>query len=381
MDKRDTGKESGSNSHIIDIEEPYISLAKSMEASLEKLPTLSSKRCIYRVPPKLRKINEVAYTPLIVSIGPLHHGKVGLQAMEKQKRRYLQNFLRRTQKGLLDFVKKANEEEEEIRNCYAETIEFTSDEFVEMILVDVAFIIEVLWGSKYISMVEKNDPLFNNPWMIYDIICDLRLLENQLPFFVLNDLYNMANFQAFQPSFVDLTREYFKKTADKGFYLPETISSHANHLLDFQRKSLRPTKPRQPPKGTGGLDFIPCATKLNEAGVMFKTEKVSKNLFEVKFVEGVLQIPYLEIFDQTEGTLRNMVALEQCHYQQSYMSDYITFLDMLIDSPKDVELLARSGVIKHSLGNNEDVSNLFNKLSKEIGVNFKEYYLVEFMNN
>ena len=94
--------------------------------------------------PTLQKNNEEAYTPLTVSIGPLHRGKEGLQAMEKHKQRYLHNFLGWTQKGLVDFVKLIKEEEERINQCYAETIEFRSDEFVEMILVDTAFIIEVM---------------------------------------------------------------------------------------------------------------------------------------------------------------------------------------------------------------------------------------------
>lgn len=39
----------------------------------------------YRVAPKLRSVNEKAYTPQIVSVGPLHRGKLELQAMEDQK--------------------------------------------------------------------------------------------------------------------------------------------------------------------------------------------------------------------------------------------------------------------------------------------------------
>jgi hypothetical protein len=31
--------------------------------------------CIYKVPERLRELNEKAYTPRVVSIGPIHHGK------------------------------------------------------------------------------------------------------------------------------------------------------------------------------------------------------------------------------------------------------------------------------------------------------------------
>ena len=43
--------------------------------------------CLYRVPKQLRNVNEEAYTPKLVSIGPLHHGREELRDMEMQKLR------------------------------------------------------------------------------------------------------------------------------------------------------------------------------------------------------------------------------------------------------------------------------------------------------
>ncbi|CAL8121106.1 unnamed protein product [Prunus armeniaca] len=53
------------------------------------------KWCIYRVPSKLRKVNEAAYTPQLLSIGPFHHGKPELKDMETHKKIYYENFLAR----------------------------------------------------------------------------------------------------------------------------------------------------------------------------------------------------------------------------------------------------------------------------------------------
>lgn len=68
-----------------------------MEAMLEsvELP-LVSRCCIYKVPQKIRKLNEEAYTPSIVSIGPFHHADKRLESMEDLKLRYLKSFLERT---------------------------------------------------------------------------------------------------------------------------------------------------------------------------------------------------------------------------------------------------------------------------------------------
>ncbi|BBG95488.1 hypothetical protein Prudu_1167S000200 [Prunus dulcis] len=98
------------------------------------------------VPERLRRVSEKAYTPQVVSIGPLHHGKEGLKAMEDHKKRYLQDYIRRTRVSLADYVQKVKDQEAKLRSCYAETIQ--------------------------------------------DVWPDMRLLENQLPFFILEELFD-----------------------------------------------------------------------------------------------------------------------------------------------------------------------------------------------
>jgi len=52
-----------------------------MREELEILHPLLDDFCIYRVPMRFRVLNEKAYTPQVVSIGPLHHGREELKAM------------------------------------------------------------------------------------------------------------------------------------------------------------------------------------------------------------------------------------------------------------------------------------------------------------
>ena len=66
--------------HIIDIKEPDQNWCKC---------------CIYRVTINLRKVNEEAYTPPLISIGPFHYGRRDLNPMQEQKQRYSQYFLER----------------------------------------------------------------------------------------------------------------------------------------------------------------------------------------------------------------------------------------------------------------------------------------------
>jgi hypothetical protein len=87
--------------HDVDMENPYVLLANSLKEEFQSLSPLFSSECsIYRVPERLLHVKENAYTPKVVSIGPLHHGKEGLKAMEAHKKRYLQNFIERTNESL-----------------------------------------------------------------------------------------------------------------------------------------------------------------------------------------------------------------------------------------------------------------------------------------
>ncbi|PQQ15831.1 UPF0481 protein [Prunus yedoensis var. nudiflora] len=127
-----------------DIENPCDRFVLSMCKELDSLSPLYPLRCIYRVPEQLRHGNDKAYTPQVVCIDPLHRGKRHLNAIEDNKKRYLRDFLSRTQVNLEYYVEKIKDQEPRLRSYYVEPIAFTSDEFLRIILVDAAFIIELL---------------------------------------------------------------------------------------------------------------------------------------------------------------------------------------------------------------------------------------------
>ncbi|XP_052290550.1 UPF0481 protein At3g47200-like [Citrus sinensis] len=71
-------------------------LADSLSGELESLHPLARECSIYRVPEATRCSHPSHFTPRMVSIGPFHHGKEELKAMEEHKKRYLKCFLQRT---------------------------------------------------------------------------------------------------------------------------------------------------------------------------------------------------------------------------------------------------------------------------------------------
>ena len=76
--------------------------------------------CIYMVPKKLRKVKEEAYTPKLISIGPIHRGNSELKDMAWRKQTYCDKFFRRTKKAKEEFesIIEAKELNDKIRNCY-----------------------------------------------------------------------------------------------------------------------------------------------------------------------------------------------------------------------------------------------------------------------
>ncbi|ONI34323.1 hypothetical protein PRUPE_1G474800 [Prunus persica] len=128
--------------------------------------SLCPLRCIYRVPKRLRQGNDdEAYTPQVVSIGPLHHGKEHLNGMEYHKKRYLRSFLRRTTITLEFLKKKLRDQEARLRSCYAEPIEYSSEDFLKIILVDAVFVIEFLLKCSEEKIGDEDDYIFYRPWM------------------------------------------------------------------------------------------------------------------------------------------------------------------------------------------------------------------------
>ncbi|KAL4599803.1 hypothetical protein ACB092_11G153000 [Castanea dentata] len=301
--------------------------------------------CIYRVPETLHKVNEEAYTPMLISIGPFHHHEEKLKKMEQLKLRYFKEALYRTKRDQKDLAKYIVENEVRIRHCYAEEFHnINSKEFIRMILLDSIFIIEhflrtkensrrsspsngttyfELWRNREEDNQESENPeeadhvqKKEKPWLSYNILQDLLLLENQVPLFVLKELYNFA--------YQDLL----------------------NVQADFPRHFLLPPKW----KFGKSIKRLPCATKLAEAKVEFREVK-NRRLLDIRFRKNWLleKCPCLNL----SWILSCFPCLKCLQNMKLSSVIYIVLLDHLIDTAED-------------LGNNEAVATLINKLCHQI---------------
>ncbi|KAG2666461.1 hypothetical protein I3760_15G061300 [Carya illinoinensis] len=166
--------------------------------------------CIYRVPKRLRELKKEAYTPRLVSIGPFHCMiKDQFKDMEQQKVRYFWSFCKRTGKSSKDLACIIERDENKIRQCYSENFDgILPEEFVTMILLDAIFILE-LFLRKSDGKTHEKDYILSQPCMERGIQLDLLLLENQLPFFVLEQLYQNGEPNTEKPTVLDLSNGFF----------------------------------------------------------------------------------------------------------------------------------------------------------------------------
>ncbi|XP_028761921.1 UPF0481 protein At3g47200-like [Neltuma alba] len=104
----------------------------------------------------------------------------------------------------------AKQSEPMVRASYLESINYSKKDFVKLILVDSAFIIQ-LFTMKHRGHM-KHDAKLSQSWLEDDVDNDLLLLQNQRPFFFLEELYNIAfpcNHRGNLPSFLELTYPFF----------------------------------------------------------------------------------------------------------------------------------------------------------------------------
>jgi hypothetical protein len=146
-------------------------LAQSVKKELQISYAFSDTCCIYKVPERLRELNEKAYTPRLVSIGPIHHGKEKLKAMQDHKIMYLQEFLAQSEASVEGFIELIKEKETRLRNCYAETNGFSSEYFIKMILMDAAFVIMLLLKYNCSNFRGSRDSIFYPPYKRLDVTC------------------------------------------------------------------------------------------------------------------------------------------------------------------------------------------------------------------
>ncbi|KAJ4975117.1 hypothetical protein NE237_000223 [Protea cynaroides] len=348
--------------------------------------TLESSSCIFRVHQNIRKVNKDAYTPNMVSIGPYHRPdspNTKLEAMEKHKLKYLLAVLDRTREttNLDKYVEALVKLEPEARESFSETINLLQKEFIDMMLIDGFFILELFRKHIKVVPVDEDDPIFNSSSITARVLRDLVLLENQIPMSVLQILFDLSkNPVPDSPTLIEMALSFFDT------FIPNAKNKYPNsngtvthkHLVDLLRYTLSVSLPK--PSSISAFstvqESLPSAMELQRSGVMFKMAKSYDSLIHIKFDKGVFEIPQLTIHDHTGSFFHNLTAYEQqCYSGTPYITAYAILMNNLIGTVHDVRFLRRQKIITNQLGNDRKVSSLFTNLCK--GISRNGFYYLE----
>ncbi|GMN41489.1 hypothetical protein TIFTF001_010698 [Ficus carica] len=132
--------------------------------------TVSTQRCIFKVPNILSRHNPKANAPNAFSIGPYHYGKQHLQSTHNIKLKYLRDLISR----------------------FPSINPKAMDEFVKILLLDGCFLIELFRKTTDEDLRKDDDPMVTMSCMSQFLSHDLILLENQIPWWVLEILFNIT---------------------------------------------------------------------------------------------------------------------------------------------------------------------------------------------
>ena len=148
----------------------------SMKEESFATPRYCTTPCtIFRAPTNMRRVNEHAYDPVLVSIGPFHYKKALLQGMEEHKLQFLFGLMRYQSKEekehrfqrLAEAMKRL---EGRARRCYSEAFDdISTDDFVRMMVIDGCFILELF---RYYQRSEK---VITNPFHLFHLLLPIFL--------------------------------------------------------------------------------------------------------------------------------------------------------------------------------------------------------------
>uniref|UniRef100_A0A0E0FCK1 Uncharacterized protein n=1 Tax=Oryza meridionalis TaxID=40149 RepID=A0A0E0FCK1_9ORYZ len=368
------------------------------EIAMEMQQGTNGAITILRIPMYIKEANRSLFDPRAVAIGPYHHGNQVTQDMEAHKDRFCQGLFQRLG-DKVNYQHATAHCTEGALHCYSGHVGRYSP---FMLMRDAGFILELIFRWVIEGSIHSDNYV---RLILNSIYYDLLLLDNQIPFFVLDRLFNI--FKIHNPVFndtnlLDLVIQFFNH--DRSFSWANVNSNYPNanqvlHLLDLQYKLAIGNNPViEPPldniRFSQNACFniccrwnmpqgIPGANKLKNYGIRFQLNKDQQNkMFDVTFTGQTMMIPgftinsgskillsNLFIYDQIKSLLgNNFFGDSQIEGQQGNhvgaVISYVVLMKALINSGDDALVLQREGILQNLLSNEDEVASFFNELGK-----------------
>ncbi|XP_076907454.1 UPF0481 protein At3g47200-like [Bidens hawaiensis] len=359
------------------------------------------ERHIQKVLPLLLKSekghrNRECYVPAVVSLGPYHHNRPDLAKAEKYKLTTLEEYRSGTGLTLDALYKKVFKVVHDARKCYdadGSTDAYNDEEFNRMMLHDGCFI---LFFIECVSCAD-NRLWLNNEYLgasgFANVVRDLLLLENQIPFVVLDVLMKLrfpddkgenilnAFFNYLNYGDVIWTDKKVLKYTQQPLHLLELYrsnfislsaafafrSSKASKMSSMVRTQSIEKETRDDYDYVQRSRSFDSVTQLKSRWIFLKCTS-DKSRVDMKFKSyrwyGEFKLARRAVSSYTKAIYLNMIAYEMCpHNPNDYrVSTYLRMMKSLITQREDVRELRRNNIMLHSLGSDEEVAKMYDEI-------------------
>lgn len=330
---------------------------------------ISDWRCP-SVPEHFRKRNS-CYLPLLVSIGPIFHGRPELKNVEDLKPEISQKFIQECMissgNEVDTYKKKLYDVAIEMKPYYSEEIvqRFTDEKFYGMLLLDVCFMSAVIHGI--VSKNERKLPLSSS--VLRMCLRDFFLLENQIPFLLVQDLVKLRF------GSTEIIHQFLSAVVHNPL-TSNHMDKQPPHLLDLLRHEYIGIGQHPDRSSENYYPKFLSAKQLHDRGVRFweaVRRKIGYSLVQMEFdaSTGNLYMPPLLIDESFESIFLNIAAYEasRCDLKKSEVTTYLCLLQHLARDPESVSVL-RKNVIR-SKEDNSYIAKMFQRMCENLHPNFQ----------
>ncbi|KHG19586.1 hypothetical protein F383_24948 [Gossypium arboreum] len=361
-------------------------------------PNLTANPLIRKVPSTLPRTEDFMqyFKPKVISIGPIHHDDPALHESKKLKLKLAAQFVNNIRVDRESLYSNMKKEIDGLKKCYdpqeLEKHSNDNEKVAWMFFVDGCAILQAVY-MRYSNSDDYHvyDPLYIKNDLLTFVYSDLFLLENQLPFRVLELLTSLRGGKKFMNAikrFIDnpvTTPAEIKEPQDRfcsSGWWPQQEGERI-HLLHLLRVRLLFRKEKSWPhnrifiylinqsdhRRTKRSHLHPSRNvkELKNAWIWLKASK-TRSLTDISFNRyffvGILQLPPITVDDST----MNLIAYEMCpdFYNNFTVTSYMGFLDSLIDEAEDVKELRDAGILFNRLGSDKEVAKLVKKMNMDL---------------
>ncbi|KAI5004558.1 hypothetical protein ZWY2020_031801 [Hordeum vulgare] len=339
----------------------------------------------HRFPVSLMDLGKRYTDPLVVAIGPYHHGKAELIEMEKLKGAAAHRFIKDSGRSPEEIHKAVFDIAQQFRRFYVgvsvEVARMTADEFATMMLLDACFLLQYVRvmdaDSQHPTDASLQHVFMSNRVCIEN---DIMLLENQIPWSMVQELNGLTGAPAPLAKFISTMESTFKINGHRQSAEPflQYSSGHGLHLLAlFRLEKIGRNRTGGVPESSSTA-ITASATELAKMAIKLKPcgtpDFMDMGIWTGK-LSGNLHLAPLFLDETRACWLVNMAALEVCTASNEREDDimkkktavcsYLALFAMLVNREEDVQELRTKRLVQANLTDKETL-DFFKSIVKHI---------------